>query len=862
MNLILYKRRFLIIASVSFILALIAVVSVLPIKSVADDNPTLGSTTTRPMSYSRGSNYWTTSNLREWLNSNVSDVNYTSNSPSYRNEPGFLTGFTKDEQNAIAVTQRRSFVNGTDGEIARDGGSRGMPWHDGYQPNYFIQIVLDNINNVWKDVFYQTVNDKVFVLQTNELYEYVQKRGMSYKKELTDDARNKFNISSQYYTYGSTAVRSDEWAELIAAVDSSGRCTTLAPYNKIGVAPAVYIKPSYTFSNGVKASDLKIGDNINFGKYDGYDINWTVINKTPDGYPLLWSTKILTVKEFDAPGDATYRNSNSVNFPSYDLSIKDDLKYTNGSTDTSEPVISVVNTDDLNTMKNSSWKLTVKATDTGSGISKMILPDGSTVNSDQATYSIDSNGMYDFVAVDKAGNYYGTTIPVGNINPPASVQISSSSNGWTNKDVTVNIKASNTDVGWSLDDGILNATSSSSLSSKYWSNYATYAGKRISVQGTVKLVEAKKDVGNLYTAFHIVFDRRYKMGNDYIVGTSYITCPGTSVYLKDLLDMKPHTVSGVYTVDGNYFSNLFVRPIISGPPQNNGSFTVEWSNVKVDLLDKEDFGIEKIILPSGDEINASSYTDTLSKEGTYEYKVVDSRGMVTTKSVTVKIDKNPPKLNITGNPTEDVHKSIILHVTASDDQSGVSQIQKPNGEWVSATSLDYKVSDNGSYKFVVRDNAGNETTQTVNVTRIGSKFNLYKTADNTKFSSVNLKDGKQTVYSKGVDLQVEDNRETGTGWNVMVSATPFSNGKGSKYPSGSLILSKPSSVDNGVSIKNGSWIIDDGNAVSVVSAGISKGDGLTNIKFGDPSSLKLTVPFSSYSGSYTSVVTYSLVSGP
>jgi len=65
-----------------------------------------------------GRNYWQSSNLREWLNSSEEKVNYTCNSPSkerlgnnaYDDEPGFLSEFTPEEQNAIAVTEHRVYI--------------------------------------------------------------------------------------------------------------------------------------------------------------------------------------------------------------------------------------------------------------------------------------------------------------------------------------------------------------------------------------------------------------------------------------------------------------------------------------------------------------------------------------------------------------------------------------------------------------------------------------------------------------------------------------------------------------------------------------------------------------------------------
>ncbi|NLZ35333.1 MAG: hypothetical protein GX889_10635 [Clostridiales bacterium] len=79
-----------------------------------------------------GSGYWTTSNIREWLNSDKVTVGYTNNPPSleylggnsYDKEAGFLTGFTQEEKDAIAITERREILSNLDSE-AKEGGGGG-----------------------------------------------------------------------------------------------------------------------------------------------------------------------------------------------------------------------------------------------------------------------------------------------------------------------------------------------------------------------------------------------------------------------------------------------------------------------------------------------------------------------------------------------------------------------------------------------------------------------------------------------------------------------------------------------------------------------------------------------------------------
>lgn len=62
---------------------------------------------------------------------------------------------------------------------------------------------------------------------------------------------------------------------------------------------------------------LKIGDYIQFGKYNNTAILWRVININEDGNPLLFSDRIISLKAFDAAGnyhDDDYRIAGGSNY--------------------------------------------------------------------------------------------------------------------------------------------------------------------------------------------------------------------------------------------------------------------------------------------------------------------------------------------------------------------------------------------------------------------------------------------------------------------------------------------------------------------------------------------------------------------
>ena len=697
-------------------------VSVYPQRVYAADNPNLVNKSLAPFSVTYGSHYWTTSSIREWLNSDAAagKVVYTNEPPNeaklgkdaYDQEPGFLNEFTSAEKSGIAVTERRVFVHSSLGSAARDGGSADVGRFDGLVPSNNIHISSPNIDTTWKDRYYQVVKDKVFILGINETFEYLQKRGWSTKKGLSEEAKNLYNLNGESYTWATSTFNvSNINRESIWAYNTNGYGDEFRLHTAVGIAPALHLKPTYVLSNGKKAQDLTIGELVTFGKYHGHAIQWRVINKTDKGYPLLLAEKILTIKRYDAPGETIYRISNSINFTTADVSLKDDLQFNNGTNDETPPTIKVKDDSNLFSRQNNNYSLVIQASDTGSGVSHIILPDGSKVSKSEVTYTFTENKRYYFTAVDKAGNHYGLEIPVGNINPPASVLVTPSVNGWSNKDVNVTIQSSQEGTTKYVEQKVVNAYAVGA--GEAFPNYTSYAGKKFRITGKHKLLSA---VDNNYSAlFRFSYNYVTKSGDHYRVATTY---PHVyTVPIKNLSNTSFTSFSIDYTVPANYFSELTMGLGFTHSNNLSGQYSVEWRELKAELLDKEDFQIKKIILPSGKEVNASTYVDTLSSDGTYIYKVLDNRGKTTEKSVTVKIDKVNPTIQVTWdkNPT---NGNVVLTIKATDDKSGIKQVQKPNGEADPRSSFTYNIYENGSYTFTAEDLAGNKTSVTAVVDNI------------------------------------------------------------------------------------------------------------------------------------------------
>jgi hypothetical protein len=670
-----------------------------------------------------GRNYWQSSNLREWLNSSEEKVNYTCNSPSkerlgnnaYDDEPGFLSEFTLEEQNAIAVTEHRVFIAQCDASV-KDGGSGNTSWIS--VPHESLIFSTPGLLENWDKYSYQKVKDKVYLLNIYELYSFVQKRGYALEKKITDAAREKYSYYNENISYWINATSNSTNGDGIARVAKNGTTAytsgdgLCAPS---GVVPVINLKPNWLFPNGKLAKNLSIGEIVIFGRHLGEPIEWRVIN-IQDGYPMLLAEKAISIKAYDAPGDPALAHSEYINFSNEPYIERTNPIYTakDKSSDTISPNFIFDNENELYERQNDEFVLSLKVEDE-SVIEGIILPDGRRLNpNDTKTefqYTVTQNGNFLFTAWDIHNNYKLYVVPVGNINVPATVVIKPSADGWTNKDVTVDINATS-DVGYKATEIIQNRRD---FFAPLWTNYTSYTGKRIRITGNVEFVNADKPVESVIATAGISYKYIGKSQGNFFISTTWKSPERYS--LKDLQENGKKHFDVIYTVPGNYHSNF--RPWLQlNIPFFERAYTIKWTDVEYQLLDKDDLQIEKITLPTGEEItDQSSYRDILTEEGEYKYTVLDSRGIVYERIVKVLIDKVNPMLNVVPNKTN-LTKEVTLTVTATDNRSGIKEIKLPNGSTTSNSTAEYIVRANGSYTFEVHDRAGNITKKTVSVNNI------------------------------------------------------------------------------------------------------------------------------------------------
>lgn len=669
-----------------------------------------------------GRNYWQSSNLREWLNSSEEKVNYTCNSPSkerlgnnaYDDEPGFLSEFTPEEQNAIAVTEHRVFIAGCDASV-KDGGSSTVPMEQNSSKSIAFSVpkLLDN----WQEYYYQNVKDKVYIMNIYELYTFVQKRGNTTERSVTNAAKQKYNYYNKNINYwmataGNTSSGDGIYIPLINMHTTYGNGICVPR----GVVPVINLKPNYVLSNGKQAKDLSIDEIVIFGRHLGEPIEWRVVN-IQDGYPMLLAEKAVSIKAYDAPGDPALKYSEYIDFSDEPYIDRTNPIYIakDKHSDVNSPRFIFQNKDELWERQNDEFTLSLRVED-DSIIEGIILPDGRQLNPNNTEtefeYTVTENGNFLFIAWDIHKNYKHYVIPVGNVNIPATVVIEPSADGWTNKDVDVDINVTN-DVGYEVAEKYQSVRA---VSGPVWINYTSYAEKRIRISGNIELVSANKPVDNVAAKIGVGYHFIGNNQDDFYIIQTWI--PLKNFLLKDLQNNGVHHFDFEYTVPGNYHSAFHPWFNMTITNFESGIYTIKWTNIKYELLDNDDLKIEKITLPTGEEIfGQSSYTDTLTEEGEYLYTVLDSRGLIYNRTVRVWIDKIRPTINITADKNH-LTKEVVLTATAEDDRSGIKEIKLPNGSTTSNSTAEYIVRANGSYTFEVHDRAGNITKKTVSVNNI------------------------------------------------------------------------------------------------------------------------------------------------
>lgn len=255
-----------------------------------------------------GSNRWSTSNLREWLNSDYTITSFSSTPPKpdalldgfnvYEYEPGFLYNFTFPDRDAIKTVIHKTLLSEVDHQ-QKSGGEEVHAY-----ANTSATIGVTN----YDEAYYEMTEEKVFLLSIQELSEFVQEREWSYKKSATQSAKEWDNsrlswTTENVYWLRTPAAQEQEFVRYI--YDNNFCYYSFAYDGSFGVCPALYINKDLVkieSGQGDHAQPYRvvgINESLTFEDANLESSIRQAIDR-PSGSIML--TDVLELKELDASG--------------------------------------------------------------------------------------------------------------------------------------------------------------------------------------------------------------------------------------------------------------------------------------------------------------------------------------------------------------------------------------------------------------------------------------------------------------------------------------------------------------------------------------------------------------------------------
>lgn len=433
---------------------------------------------------------WLSSNLREWLNSDKANVSYTGTPPAYKSEAGFISdqNFTQLERDGIAIT--------------RHGAKSLYSLSANISKTEYASLRSNILGASYK------YNDKVFIFSFDELANYIEKNNqllIMNEKHYSDHLQRETNMLDKYEFLVNAGQNHSNMLGWKAMYHSTiKRVSTSNGHLVSNITPALSLKPDYVFPDGTKASRLKVGTMIHFGTYMNEAIEWIIINKTDDGYPLLWSTKILTRKKYDEKGVLKPKTSDHITFNNYDIDIVTSPQAKSWETQENIDSTPVINLDDesklLTPTNDTEITVNLTAKDSKYGIRKIVTPEGKVINGDSYKWTIKNNGEYTFYAENEIGVITPRHFVTKAINVPARLEVAldTATNGkWAAKQTIVaTIRSSHENV-YKTSIASKNNLGYSSHSGTRYPEWLPLGGKTLRIKGKYINEMSDEDVSNV-----------------------------------------------------------------------------------------------------------------------------------------------------------------------------------------------------------------------------------------------------------------------------------------------------------------------------------------------------------------------------
>ena len=332
---------------------------------------------------------------------------------------------------------------------------------------------------------------------------------------------------------------------------------------------------------------------------------------------------------------------------------------------------------------------------------------------------------------------------------PSITGISGNARNWTKSDVTITVTASDASgiKEYSFDNGTTwQASNKKSFSSNQGVNIrvkdnannissATYVGiakidktapKIVGIdKSTTKYTKKLTLIARATDAQSGIAAYSFDDGANWIESTSTFYPMLYSTNQSSVKVKVRDTAGNVSAATAVTIDNIDnTKPVITSVTGNASDWTNKDVTLTVTASDDNKLNATAYSFNNGDTWQASN-KKSFSSNQTVNIKVRDEAGNISDAiSVVInRIDKTKPTINsVTGNPVDWTNKDVTLTVNASDTGAGLNTAQGAYSfdggtTWSNNTSKVYTSNTNGIV-IKVRDNVGNITTNTINITKI------------------------------------------------------------------------------------------------------------------------------------------------
>lgn len=368
------------------------------------------------------------------------------------------------------------------------------------------------------------------------------------------------------------------------------------------------------------------------------------------------------------------------------------------------------------------------AIDTQSGVKQMTLPDGSVTTGTSARFKTLTEGTFEFLLEDKAGNTQKVQTVVDKPLLTVKKSITGATNvtgynvesSFTPRYTTIGqIKNLNTNITTTTNRLMTMVTSNGEY--KFQANDGGILSDIVSEQvdnfdrvppnGTLTLDSSTPDDG-----LDIVLN-----ATDDSSGIKQITLPDGRV-VKDTKATFTTTKAGSFSfiIEDEAGNKKTVSQTINKPNLLVSKSTNVITNAP-ELIIKANFtpqyGSPGSItnLTSGAQTNNKQVEYVITENGTYRFQANDGGVLSDVVEVVVgNFDRTPPNatLSYDGSTPSD---GLDINLSATDDYAGIKSITLPNGSVVNTTKANFKTTTAGLFDFIIEDNAGNKRIVTATV---------------------------------------------------------------------------------------------------------------------------------------------------